>query len=54
MCVCARVALVILAQRCLHCYRRRQLLDLPRYNTKEKLKFKLLQAIQQTQGFSLV
>ncbi|XP_067645705.1 probable E3 ubiquitin-protein ligase HERC4 [Eurosta solidaginis] len=30
------------------------LLDLPRYNTKERLKYKLLQAIQQTQGFSLV
>ncbi|XP_055679804.1 probable E3 ubiquitin-protein ligase HERC4 isoform X2 [Lutzomyia longipalpis] len=30
------------------------LLDLPRYRTKEKLKYKLLQAIQQTQGFSLV
>jgi E3 ubiquitin-protein ligase HERC4 len=30
------------------------LLDLPRYSTKEKLKYKLLQAIQQTQGFSLV
>ncbi|XP_034946431.1 probable E3 ubiquitin-protein ligase HERC4 isoform X2 [Chelonus insularis] len=30
------------------------LLDLPRYKTKEKLKYKLLQAIQQTQGFSLV
>ncbi|XP_017135160.2 probable E3 ubiquitin-protein ligase HERC4 isoform X1 [Drosophila miranda] len=30
------------------------LLDLPRYRTKERLKFKLLQAIQQTQGFSLV
>ncbi|KAK9685781.1 HECT-domain (ubiquitin-transferase) [Popillia japonica] len=30
------------------------LLDLPRYQTKEKLKYKLLQAIQQTQGFSLV
>lgn len=30
------------------------LLDLPRYNTKEKLKYKLLQAIKQTQGFSLV
>ncbi|KAH8371053.1 hypothetical protein KR093_006003, partial [Drosophila rubida] len=30
------------------------LLDLPRYKTKERLKFKLLQAIQQTQGFSLV
>lgn len=30
------------------------LLDLPRYGTKEKLRYKLLQAIQQTQGFSLV
>lgn len=30
------------------------LLDLPRYNTKERLRYKLLQAIQQTQGFSLV
>ncbi|XP_070070832.1 probable E3 ubiquitin-protein ligase HERC3 isoform X1 [Drosophila takahashii] len=30
------------------------MLDLPRYQTKERLKFKLLQAIQQTQGFSLV
>lgn len=30
------------------------LLDLPRYKTKERLKFKLLQAIQQTQGFSLI
>lgn len=30
------------------------LLDLPRYKTKEKLKYYLLQAIQQTQGFSLV
>ncbi|XP_055608814.1 probable E3 ubiquitin-protein ligase HERC4 isoform X2 [Uranotaenia lowii] len=30
------------------------LLDLPQYKTKEKLKYKLLQAIQQTQGFSLV
>lgn len=30
------------------------LLDLPRYSTKEKLKYKLQQAIQQTQGFSLV
>ncbi|XP_034107035.1 probable E3 ubiquitin-protein ligase HERC4 isoform X1 [Drosophila albomicans] len=30
------------------------LLDLPRYKTKERLKYKLLQAIQQTQGFSLV
>uniref|UniRef100_A0A1B0DQI6 HECT-type E3 ubiquitin transferase n=1 Tax=Phlebotomus papatasi TaxID=29031 RepID=A0A1B0DQI6_PHLPP len=30
------------------------LLDLPKYKTKEKLKYKLLQAIQQTQGFSLV
>ncbi|XP_030385069.1 probable E3 ubiquitin-protein ligase HERC4 isoform X1 [Scaptodrosophila lebanonensis] len=30
------------------------MLDLPRYKTKERLKFKLQQAIQQTQGFSLV
>uniref|UniRef100_A0A1B6DL92 HECT domain-containing protein n=1 Tax=Clastoptera arizonana TaxID=38151 RepID=A0A1B6DL92_9HEMI len=30
------------------------LLDLPRYSTKEKLRYKLVQAIQQTQGFSLV
>ncbi|XP_032669055.1 probable E3 ubiquitin-protein ligase HERC4 isoform X2 [Odontomachus brunneus] len=30
------------------------LLDLPRYQTRERLKYKLLQAIQQTQGFSLV
>ncbi|XP_043466153.1 probable E3 ubiquitin-protein ligase HERC4 isoform X1 [Leptopilina heterotoma] len=30
------------------------LLDLPRYQTREKLRYKLLQAIQQTQGFSLV
>lgn len=30
------------------------LLDLPRYKTKEKLKYYLLTAIQQTQGFSLV
>ncbi|KAF5305408.1 hypothetical protein FQR65_LT07734 [Abscondita terminalis] len=30
------------------------LLDLPRYKTKERLRYKLLQAIQQTQGFSLV
>ncbi|XP_043288767.1 probable E3 ubiquitin-protein ligase HERC4 isoform X2 [Venturia canescens] len=30
------------------------LLDLPRYKTREKLRYKLLQAIQQTQGFSLV
>ncbi|XP_067008518.1 probable E3 ubiquitin-protein ligase HERC4 isoform X2 [Anabrus simplex] len=30
------------------------LLDLPRYGTKEKLRYKLLQAIQQTHGFSLV
>lgn len=30
------------------------LLDLPRYGTKERLKYKLCQAIQQTQGFSLV
>ncbi|XP_044727132.1 probable E3 ubiquitin-protein ligase HERC4 isoform X2 [Chrysoperla carnea] len=30
------------------------LLDLPRYQTKERLRYKLLQAIQQTEGFSLV
>ncbi|XP_075971785.1 HECT and RLD domain containing E3 ubiquitin ligase 4 isoform X2 [Anticarsia gemmatalis] len=30
------------------------LLDLPRYKTKERLKYHLMQAIQQTQGFSLV
>ncbi|XP_071455632.1 probable E3 ubiquitin-protein ligase HERC4 [Hetaerina americana] len=30
------------------------LLDLPQYATKEKLRYKLLQAIQQYQGFSLV
>lgn len=30
------------------------LLDLPRYKTKERLKYKLTQAIQQTLGFSLV
>lgn len=30
------------------------LLDLPEYQTKEKLKFKLLQAIQHNQRFSLV
>ncbi|XP_066150994.1 probable E3 ubiquitin-protein ligase HERC4 isoform X3 [Euwallacea fornicatus] len=30
------------------------LLDLPRYKTKERLRYKLMQAIQQTQGFSLV
>jgi len=30
------------------------LLDLPEYGTKEKLKFKLSQAIQQTKGFGLV
>ncbi|XP_034829545.1 probable E3 ubiquitin-protein ligase HERC4 isoform X1 [Maniola hyperantus] len=30
------------------------LLDLPRYKTKERLKYHLLQALQQTQGFSLV
>ena len=30
------------------------LLDLPEYATKEKLKFKLLQAIEGTQGFGLV
>lgn len=29
-------------------------LDLPTYNTKEKLKYKLLQAIQQSEGFGLV
>ncbi|XP_052871929.1 probable E3 ubiquitin-protein ligase HERC4 isoform X2 [Anopheles cruzii] len=29
-------------------------LDLPHYQTKEKLKYKLLQAIQQNQGFNLV
>lgn len=29
-------------------------LDLPKYNTKEKLKYKLLQAIQQSEGFGLV
>ncbi|XP_063874086.1 probable E3 ubiquitin-protein ligase HERC4 [Scylla paramamosain] len=29
-------------------------LDLPRYNTKEKLKYKLLQAVQQSEGFGLV
>lgn len=29
-------------------------LDLPVYNTKEKLKYKLLQAIQQSEGFGLV
>lgn len=29
------------------------LLDLPVYNTKEKLRYKLLQAIQQNQGFAL-
>jgi E3 ubiquitin-protein ligase HERC4 len=29
------------------------LLDLPLYNTKEKLRYKLLQAIQQTHGFAL-
>ncbi|GBP76336.1 Probable E3 ubiquitin-protein ligase HERC4 [Eumeta japonica] len=29
------------------------LLDLPRYKTKERLKYYLLQSIQQTQGFSL-
>lgn len=29
-------------------------LDLPRYQTRERLRYKLLQAIQQTQGFSLV
>ncbi|PNF22147.1 putative E3 ubiquitin-protein ligase HERC4 [Cryptotermes secundus] len=30
------------------------LLDLPRYGTKEKLRYKLMQAMQQTEGFSLV
>jgi len=30
------------------------LLDLPRYQTRERLKYKLLQAIQHNQGFSLV
>ncbi|XP_045467862.1 probable E3 ubiquitin-protein ligase HERC4 isoform X2 [Harmonia axyridis] len=30
------------------------LLDLPEYNTKERLRFKLMQAIQHTEGFSLV
>ncbi|XP_012221196.1 probable E3 ubiquitin-protein ligase HERC4 isoform X2 [Linepithema humile] len=30
------------------------LLDLPRYQTRERLKYKLLQAIQQNLGFSLV
>lgn len=30
------------------------LLDLPRYSTKERLRYKLCQAIQQTQGFSIV
>jgi len=30
------------------------LLDLPEYGTREKLKFKLLQAIQCTKGFGLV
>ncbi|CAG9559714.1 unnamed protein product [Danaus chrysippus] len=30
------------------------LLDLPRYQTKERLKYHLLMAIQQTQGFSLL
>lgn len=30
------------------------LLDLPRYSTKEKMRYKLQQAIQQTHGFSLV
>ncbi|CAG9857321.1 unnamed protein product [Phyllotreta striolata] len=30
------------------------LLDLPRYRTKERLKYKLMQAIQQTEGFHLV
>jgi len=30
------------------------LLDLPEYGTREKLRFKLLQAIQCTKGFGLV
>jgi len=30
------------------------LLDLPEYATKDKLKFKLIQAIQQTEGFGIV
>lgn len=30
------------------------ILDLPRYCTKERLRYKLTQAIQQTQGFSIV
>ncbi|KAL7036552.1 hypothetical protein ACKWTF_008846 [Chironomus riparius] len=30
------------------------LMDLPRYSSKGKMKYKLLQAIQQTQGFSLI
>ncbi|KAL1117573.1 hypothetical protein AAG570_003888 [Ranatra chinensis] len=30
------------------------LLDLPRYSTKERLRYKLYQSIQQTQGFNLV
>lgn len=30
------------------------LLDLPRYSSKGKLRYKLMQAIQQTHGFSLV
>ena len=30
------------------------LLDLPKYSTKETMKEKLLQAIQQTEGFGLV
>ncbi|KAG5879073.1 hypothetical protein JTB14_023897 [Gonioctena quinquepunctata] len=30
------------------------LLDLPRYKTKERLRYKLMQAIQHTEGFSLV
>ncbi|XP_063858013.1 probable E3 ubiquitin-protein ligase HERC4 isoform X2 [Scylla paramamosain] len=29
-------------------------LNLPKYNTKEKLKYKLLQAVQQSEGFGLV
>lgn len=29
-------------------------LDLPIYSTKEKLRYKLLQAIQQSEGFGLV
>lgn len=29
-------------------------LDLPKYQTKERLKYKVLQAIQHNEGFSLV